>query len=315
MRNTRLMKAVTLLASAIVLVAIGVIIGINVNIHRQTPVFVNTGTHAWYMTSSDEGALIDANFWSFARASYVLIGTPPECEFYKIVSEVPRNDYDVSQYYIEDDSSKMYYHGADGSRQSTLAVDVSAYQPYIDWQALKAAGVDVAMLRVGYRGYGSGAMVVDDMFTQHAANATEAGIQIGVYFFSQALNYDEGVEEANFVLNAIKDYNITCPVAIDTEEVWAEDARTNDLDITSRTDSIIGFCDTINAAGYTSMIYSNRNWFVQKLDLTRLGGYKFWVAHYSNQPDFPYVYNGWQYTNEGQIDGIDGSVDLNVWFR
>lgn len=315
MKNIRLIKVVTLIASAAVLVAIGVIIGINVNINKQEAVFVNPGTYSWYMECSDEGVMIDSNFWSFARASYVLIGTPPECEFYKIVSEVPRNDYEVSGYYIDDESDKMYYHGEDGTRESTIAVDVSAYQPYIDWNALKAAGVEVAMLRVGYRGYGSGALVIDDMFATHAQNASDAGIQIGVYFFSQANNYDEGVEEAQFVLDVIKDYDIKCPVAADTEEVWAEDARTNGLDVTSRTDSIVGFCDTVKAAGYTPMIYSNRNWFVQRLDLTRLGGYKFWVAHYANQPDFPYVYTGWQYTNEGQINGIDGNVDMNVWFR
>lgn len=315
MKKINLMKPVILVACACVLICIGVLIGINININRTSPVFVNPQSHAWYMQSSDEGAMIDANFWSFARASYVLIGTPPECEFYKIVSEVPRNDYDVSMYYIDDGSNSMYYHGTDGSRQSVLAVDVSAYQTYVDWEALHAAGVEVAMLRVGYRGYGTGEMVEDSMFATHAADAAAAGIEIGVYFFSQAISYDEGVAEANYVLNIIRDYSITCPVAIDTEAVWDDTARTINLDVTTRTDTIVAFCETIKAAGYTPMIYSNRNWFVQSLDLTRLGGYEFWVAHYSNQPDFPYVYTGWQYTNEGQISGIDGSVDLNVWFK
>lgn len=314
-KDSKIAKVLLMFASAGVLLCIGIIIGINVNIKRTKPVMVLPGMHSWYMECSAEGTLIDANFWNFARASYVLIGTPPECEFYKIVSEVPRNNFDTSQFYIEDDSDKMYYHAADGSRQSVLAIDVSAYQPYIDWNAVHAAGVEVAMLRVGYRGYGSGALVADEMFEQHVQDATAAGIKVGVYFFSQAVNYDEGVEEANFVLNLIRNYDIQCPVAIDTEAVDVAEARTYNLDNTSRTDSIVGFCETVKAAGYTPMIYSNRNWFVQKLDMTRLGGYKLWVAHYANQPDFPYEYIGWQYTSEAQIDGIDGNVDLDVWFR
>ena len=158
-------------------------------------------------------------------------------------------------------------------------------------------------------------IVLDDMFESHVQGALEEGLHVGVYFFSQALNYDEGVEEANFVLNAIRDYNITCPVAIDTEFLDASDARTNGLDIDSRTDSIVGFCETVKAAGYIPMIYSNRNWYVQSLDMSRLGDYKLWLAHYTNQPDFPYKYVGWQYTDQGTLSGVEGSVDLNVWFK
>lgn len=297
------------------LAAIAAVIAINVGAHLKKPVPVRPDRHGWYMECGQEGILIDDNFWRFARASYVLIGTPPECEFYKIVSEVPRNDFEVERFYIEDGSDKMYYHNEDGSRVSTLAIDVSAYQPYIDWTAVKNAGVEIAMLRVGYRGYGSGALVLDEMFEQHVRNARAVGIQVGVYFFTQAVSYDEGVEEAQFALDAIRNYDISGPIAIDTEALEIEDARTYNLDITARTDSVVGFCETVKAAGYTPMIYSNRNWFVQRLDMTRLGGYQLWLAHYSNQPDFPYEYVGWQYTGEGQIDGIDGSVDLDVWFR
>ncbi|MGN0152723.1 MAG: glycoside hydrolase family 25 protein [Wujia sp.] len=308
-------KAVMMFASACVLVGIGVIIGININIDRKKPVMPYPQERAWYMECSEEGVLVDDNFWRFARASYVLIGTPPECEFYKIVSEVPRNDFVQEQFYIEDGDDKMYYHAEDGTRISTLAIDVSAYQPYIDWEAVKDAGVEIAMLRVGYRGYESGALVVDDMFEKHIEGATAAGIQVGVYFFTQATSYEEGAEEAQFVLDTIRRYKVTCPVAIDTEALDIAEARTYNLDNTARTDSVVGFCETIKAAGYVPMIYSNRNWFVQKLDMTRLGEYKLWLAHYANQPDFPYDYVGWQYTGEGQLDGIDGSVDLDVWFQ
>ena len=100
---------------------------------------------------------------------------------------------------------------------------------------------------------------------------------------------------------------------IDTEEVYADGARTADISNDVRTDGVVGFCETVKNAGYTPMIYSNRNWFVQKLDMTRLGNYKLWLAHYANQPDFPYLYAGWQYTGNGTIAGIGQELDLNVW--
>ncbi|MBE5945343.1 MAG: Lyzozyme M1 (1,4-beta-N-acetylmuramidase) [Lachnospiraceae bacterium] len=314
MKNT-IIKGLFVIASCILLIAIGVIIGINIRTISRDPAFVSITDKTWTLGEGEEKARIEENYWNFIRASYILIGTPPDCEYYKIVSEVKRHDYDVENFYIDDNSDKMYYHNAEGERVSTLAIDVSAFQPEIDWTAVKAAGVDVAMIRVGYRGYGSGKIVEDDMFRTHIQGALDAGLRVGVYFFSQALNYDEGVSEANFVLETIREFDVTCPVVIDTEFMDASDARTNELDIDSRTDSIVGFCETVEAAGYTAMIYSNRNWFVQSVDMSRLGDYKLWLAHYTNQPDFPYEYIGWQYTDQGTLDGVDGSVDLNVWFK
>lgn len=314
MKNT-IIKGIFVIASCALLIAIGVIIGVNIKRESNKPVIAEVGDRTWTLGESEQKPLIEENYWNFIYASYILIGTPPDCEYYKIVSEVERHDYEVENFYVDDGSDKMYYHDAEGSRLTSIAIDISAFQPNIDWAQVKAAGVDIVMIRVGYRGYGSGKIVLDDMFETHVKGALEAGLQVGVYFFSQALNYDEGVEEANFVIDAIKDYNITCPVAIDTEFLDATDARTNGLDIASRTDSIIGFCETVKAAGYIPMIYSNRNWYVQSLDMSRLGDYRLWLAHYSNQPDFPYKYVGWQYTDQGTLSGVDGSVDLNVWFK
>lgn len=314
MKNT-IIKIIFTLASCALLIAIGVIIGINIKNVTRAPMFVSVQDKSWTLGKSEESVRIEENYWNYIYASYILIGTPPDCEYYKIVSEVKRHDYDIENLYIDDNSDKMYYHDDEGARISTLAIDVSAFQPEIDWVQVKAAGVDVAMIRVGYRGYGSGKIVEDDMFRSHIEGALEAGLKVGVYFFSQALNYDEGVEEANFVLQTIREYNVTCPVVIDTELLDASDARTNGLDVASRTDSIVGFCETVESAGYTPMIYSNRNWFVQSLDMSKLGDYKLWLAHYTNQPDFPYEYIGWQYTDQGTISGVDGSVDLNVWFK
>ncbi len=360
-------KAALAVASVAVLIAIGIIIGININMKRVRPKLTAVYDKSWHMQQKDEGQMIYNNFWDFIDASYIIVGTPPDCQFYKIVTEIPRNDYDNEMFYIDYDD-KMFYHDADGNRASTIAIDVSEFQPDINWAAVREAGVRVVMIRVGYRGYGSGKLVEDVKFREYVEGAlgenlrvgvyfytqgismeegieearfvldiikdynitcpvaidTEAlyvddalgeNLRVGVYFYTQGISMEEGIEEARFVLDIIKDYNITCPVAIDTEALYVDDARTNGLDNTARTDVVVGFCDTVKEAGYTPMIYTNRNWLVQMLDVTRLGGYKIWYAHYTNQPDLPYEYTGWQYTDSGTLDGVSGSVDLNVWFE
>lgn len=307
-------KAALAIASMAVLIAIGIIIGINININRVNPKLTAVYEKAWHLQQRDEGQMIYDNFWAFIDASYIIVGTPPDCQFYKIVSEIPRNDYDNEMFYIDYDD-KMFYHDVDGNRASTIAIDVSEFQTDINWSAVKEAGVRVVMIRVGYRGYGSGKLMEDAKFREYVEGALSENLRVGVYFYTQGVNMEEGVEEARFVLDIIKDYNITCPVAIDTEALYVDDARTNGLDNEARTDVVVGFCDTIREAGYTPMIYTNRNWFVQMLDATRLGGYKIWYAHYTNQPDLPYEYIGWQYTDTGTLSGVSGNVDLNVWFE
>lgn len=303
-------------AIAVVLVLIGLVIGINIGkSKRHKPALVGRNGYTWSLQPGAEAQMIYTNFWQFAQASYVLVGDIPNCQFYKIVQEVPRNDFQTDNFYMEEgDSTIMAYHSSDGTRLSELAVDVSSYQTDLDWDALKQAGVTIAFIRVGYRGYGSeGKLVADDMFRTHMDAAKAAGIKVGMYFYSQAINYEEGVAEAQFALDLASDYTLDMPVVIDTEEVYADGARTADLTVDERTDGVVGFCETVKNAGYEAMIYSHRNWFVQKLDMTRLGGYKLWLAHYANQPDFPYLYAGWQYTGSGTIAGIGQEIDLNVW--
>lgn len=306
-------------AIAVVLVLIGVVIGVNIGARNKSkPVPVTGSGYTWSLQPGAEAQMIYANFWQFAKASYVLVGDIPNCEFYKIVKEVPRNDFQTDNFSIDegDESTRMYYHADDGSKLSELAVDVSSYQSALDWVALKQAGVTIAFIRAGYRGYGAeGKLVTDEMFQTHIEAAKAAGMKVGIYFYSQALNYDEGVAEAQYALNLVREYALDMPIAIDTEEVYADGARTADLTNDARTDGVVGFCETVKNAGYTPMIYSNRNWFVQKLDMTRLGSYKLWLAHYANQPDFPYLYSGWQYTGTGKISGIDQDLDLNVWME
>ena len=313
-KNINIKKIIVAFLLADLLVCIGVVIGINIDRKQNgVPIATLVTDKNLQLGENEIKTNIEDNFWKFIEKSYIVVGTAPDYSFYKIVSQVPRNDY-INTQFFRDNGEFMNYHDAEGNIVSHVAIDVSAHQGEIDWEAVKTAGVDTVMIRAGLRGYGNGLVKEDTAFQTNIEGATEAGLRVGVYFFSQALNSDEGIEEAEFVLDLIKDYNITCPVAIDTEVVNDSEARTYDLDITSRTDGVIAFCETVKAAGYEPMIYSSRNWFVQNLDMTRLGDYKLWVAHYVEEPDFPYVYKGWQYSEHGMVPGITGDVDLNVWF-
>lgn len=312
-----LISRLVITAIMIVVLMIGIVIGANVSKNRIHPAIKLTGneTHLWTLTPGEEGAKIYENFWNFARASYILIGTIPDCQMYKIAVGAPRNNYVIENFFTDASDGKMYYHDEQGTKNSTIVLDVSEFQTEVHWDQVKAAGVDAAMIRVGYRGYSEGTLVEDAMFARRIEAALAEGIQIGVYFYSQAINYEEGCEEANYVLSKIKDYDVTFPVAIDTEYLDVAEARAYNLDNAARTDAIVGFCETVKAAGYTPMIYSNRNWFATSLDMSRLTNYKLWLAQYADAPDFPYVYTGWQYTETGSLSGINGNVDLSVWMQ
>jgi len=203
----------------------------------------------------------------------------------------------------------------DNIKNAKLGIDVSGHQGTIDWDQVKEAGIQFAMIRLGYRGYTQGGLALDDNYVTNIETALESKMPVGVYFYTQAVSYEEGVEEAQYVLKNIADYKISYPVVIDTEKMEADGARANDISNEERTDAIVGFCDTIKDAGYTPMIYANRNWYAQNLDMDRLGDYQLWLAQYSNVPDFPYLFTGWQYTSEGSVPGISGSVDIDVWMK
>lgn len=199
-----------------------------------------------------------------------------------------------------------------GEDISLLGIDVSSYQGIINWKKVKAAGVDYAIIRLGYRGYGTGDIRLDDRYEANMTGAISADIPVGVYFYSQAITVEEAEEEAQFVLNKLAGFNITYPVVFDMEEVDDEDARTNPLTQAERTDITIAFCEKIKAAGYTPMVYGNIRWMIMHLDLARLEGYDKWFAQYFKQPFFPYDFSMWQYTSRGTIDGIPHTVDLNL---
>lgn len=229
-----------------------------------------------------------------------------------IDESLPQNSYDWQ--YLSRNSGRYSYEPPDGPA-ALFGIDVSKHQGEIDWQRVKADGISFAMLRAVYRGYGeSGNLRVDETFEENLEGALAAGLDVGIYVFSQAVTEEEAIEEAELALSLIEGRDIAYPVVFDMEEIAGDAARTAGLTTEEITDIAIAFCDTVEAAGYEPMIYGNLKWLAAKMDLSRLTGYDKWLAQYYRTPAFPYEFQMWQYTSTGQVDGISGDVDLNLCF-
>ena len=173
------------------------------------------------------------------------------------------------------------------------------------------------MIRLGYRGYELGGLSVDSYATANLDGAIAAGLDVGVYFFSQAITPEEAEEEAYFVLEHLEPYKdyITMPVVFDWEHVSNANARTANMrDPDMLTDCTLAFLQTIEASGYRTMVYFNRTQSWKYLNLEELKDYEFWLAAYTQRMDFPYKVKMWQYTNKGTVPGIAGECDVNVYF-
>lgn len=199
------------------------------------------------------------------------------------------------------------------SGKGRMGIDVSSHQGTIDWQAVADAGVDFAMIRVAYRGYGSGALKQDKNAAQNLQGAIDAGLDVGVYLFSQAINTEEAKEEAAFLLDIIKDYKITMPVVYDWEFV-NDTARTADIDRRTVTDCSRAFLTKVRAAGYRPMVYFSPFHADYQIYLEELKDFDFWLALYSDRMNFPYAVDMWQYTHQGSVPGISTNVDINIQF-
>lgn len=229
-----------------------------------------------------------------------------------VTGEIPRNSYDPEGFAMRD--GFMSYYNENNEKISKVGVDISYHQENIDWDRLKEGPVEFVMLRVGYRGYTEGGLLDDEKFNEYAKMCNENDIPMGVYFFSQAISEEEAVEEAEFVINKIKDYKISYPVCFDTEEVSDTQARTNieGIEKEQRTKFCIAFCEKIKSAGYYPMIYASENWIRRELIYEDLQEYDFWAPYYRSENDFLYDFTMWQYSDNGNVPGISGDVDLNV---
>ncbi len=197
--------------------------------------------------------------------------------------------------------------------ESVLGIDVSSHQQEIDWQQVADAGIKFAMVRIGYRGYQTGLINLDEFAQANYEGAKAAGIQVGAYFFSQATSVEEAQAEAQALLEVVDSWELDMPVVYDWEYV-KEEARTAETDARTVTDCAAAFCQTVEAAGYKSMVYFNPHHTRNHIYIEELAQYDFWLALYANRMNFPYKVDMWQYTNEGRVPGIRGDVDINLWF-
>lgn len=195
---------------------------------------------------------------------------------------------------------------------NVMGIDISKHNGTVDWNAVKNAGVEFVILRCGYRGSASGVLVEDEKFRTNIKGATAAGLKVGIYFFSQAVNEMEAVEEASLTLSLIKGHKISYPVYIDVE---AANGRADGLSAAERTKVVRAFCETVRDSGYTAGVYSNKNWFAEKMDTGAFGNYRIWLAQYTESPTYTGRYEMWQYSSRGTIPGIKGDVDLNICYQ
>ncbi len=210
-----------------------------------------------------------------------------------------------------------YYFDSTGALASKMGIDVSQWQGNINWSEVKKAGVEFAMIRVGYRGSAAaGKLMADPYYKQNIEGALAAGIKVGVYFFSQAITVQEAKEEAQFTYNLIKDYNITYPVAFDSEYYNSDrDGRADYLSATQRTLMANTFCIEMQRLGYKPMVYASTSFFQTDLQLSMLTKWQLWVAQYNTVITHKGSYQCWQYTSTGKVNGINGNVDMNVWIN
>lgn len=232
-----------------------------------------------------------------------------------ILADVEQHNYRKSGFNV-DERSRMSYTDENGQESSYFGIDVSSYQGSIDWQLVREDGVEFAFIRAGFRGYGEeGRLCADENFNANYDGAHSAGIDTGVYFFSQAVSPEEAVEEAEFLLDILDGRPLEYPIVFDWETVFVADGeeppRTEDVMPQTLTLSAIAFCETIEDAGYKSMIYTNKKQAVLKYDLRQLKKYPIWFAYYDTELNYCYKFDVWQY-GTAFVDGIDGEVDVNI---
>lgn len=217
------------------------------------------------------------------------------------------NPYTPEDFYVEYGILKC------SKAETVLGIDVSAHQGEIDWNQLAAAGVKFAIVRIGYRGYVYGGLRADDYYLQNITGAQAAGIQVGAYFFSQALSVGEAREEAEFALQLLEGIELDLPLVFDWESM-GEESRTSEIWPRTLTNITKTFCETVKAGGYKPMIYFNSNQARDLMHMEELTDYPFWLAMYDITMEFPYKFQIWQYSNKGKLPGIQSNVDLNLMF-
>lgn len=241
----------------------------------------------------------------------LVVSADGEEEWVLISPYLPKHDYDFTKLVCQSDHMKYF---SEGRQVSFLGADISKHQDYVDFTKVKKAGLDFVMVRVGARGYSSGQLVMDDYFSENIKRAGDAGLQVGVYFFSQAISVEEAVEEAQLVIDSIQDFTVSWPVVFYMDEIAGDEARTDRLTRTEKTEIARAFLDTVQEAGYLPMLYGDKEWLIRQVDLSKLTDYDIWLSQIQDVPDYPYRFSMWQYSTSGTVDGIAGHTNLNISF-
>ncbi len=232
-------------------------------------------------------------------------------EWVTISPYITKNKYDLKGFSYEPPIMKYY---ENGKNISSMGVDISKETGDVDFSKLKKAGVQFVMIKVGARGYGNGQITLDDHFAEYMKAASEAGLNIGVYFFSQAITKEEALEEANLVYQNIKDYKITYPIAFDMEKITGDISRIDTLTKEEKSNIALVFLQSLKDVGYKGIIYGNKEWLIQQINLSTVGSFDIWLSQIGDVPDYPYKFSMWQYTQSGKIDGITGDANLDICF-
>jgi len=253
------------------------------------------------MQPSEEEQVVDQSVHVYYPARHIEYG------------QVQRNSYNPDNYSFEE--GFLAYHNNDGEKISHVGVDLSYHNEKVDWDELvNNSPVEFVMLRCGYRGTTEGGLIEDEKFNEYASAANEKNIPLGVYFFSQAISEEEAISEAEFVIKLIEDFDISYPVAFDTEYVNDDESRFNKEDLSREelTKITVAFLKRIEEEGYFPMIYASENWIRRRLIIEDLADYDFWVPQYNEENDFLYDFTIWQYTESGAIPGVSGACDINI---
>lgn len=267
---------------------------------------------------------IKTDYWKAENINY---------QFANTTNKVGWTQYGDNMYYLDKNHKPLkglqriggsekrnYYFNDYGAKASLVGIDVSRHNGTINWNKVKNDGIDYAIIRVGFRGYGTSSphkpVMIDDKVEQNLAGAKAAGIPVGLYFYSQAINVDEAMEEAGACIQYAKKYNIKLPIYFDTEFACGDrSGRADKLSKALRTEIAVAFCESIKNAGYTPGVYASKYFYYDNLDFSRLENYQIWMAHYTQgKTDFKYNYRMWQYTSSGSVSGISGRTDMNISF-
>ncbi|MBO4457524.1 MAG: glycoside hydrolase family 25 protein [Butyrivibrio sp.] len=241
----------------------------------------------------------------------IVVGSDGRYYFLPISDKIAHHGFTEQDFEL-DDKGFLRYKGSDKSLKVKQGIDVSRFQGEIDWAQVAKDGIEFAYIRVGYRGSTEGAITIDDTFEANIQGAIENGIDVGVYFYSQAINEEEALEEAKVVLETISQYETKYPVVLDVESADSDAARTNNLSSEQYEKVVDTFCKAIEDAGHKSMVYGNLKTFTLLVNAEHVDDKDIWIAYYDQPLYYPYYFNIWQYSSKGKVAGIEGNVDLNI---